>query len=137
VVAAIVGNTLVHFIVRKYRKTWFVVGILAATIILSTLLLGYTGFYRTLRSWLQVLHLMLVCSLSTLPLDPPSLPRTLYISSLPFVVALTLLLTLVCMQDEDMGWRDLCMDRSHMLDEGPSSSHVPRSFPWINVVELF
>ena len=29
------------------------VAILAATILLSTVLLGYTGFYRTLRSWLQ------------------------------------------------------------------------------------
>jgi hypothetical protein len=24
VIAAIVGNTVVHFIVRKYHKTWFV-----------------------------------------------------------------------------------------------------------------
>lgn len=131
VVAAVVGNTLVHFIVRKYRKTWFVVGILASTIILSTLLLGYTGFYRTLRSWLQVVHLSL---------DPPSLSRTPDISSHPSNATLSLHRDTDCvvgMQDEDMGWRDLCMDRSHMLSEDPSSSHFPRHFPWVNVVDLF
>ena len=53
IVSAGVGNTLVHYVVRKYKKTWFVVTILALVILLSTVLLGYTGFYRTLRSWLQ------------------------------------------------------------------------------------
>jgi len=90
VVAAVVGNTLIHFIVRKYKKTWFVVAILAITIILSTFLLGYTGFYRTMRSWLQ---------------------------------------------DEDMGFRDLCDDRSHMLEEneGPKA----HGFPWVSPVDMF
>ena len=54
VLAAIVGNTLINYVVRKYRKTWFVIAILAAVILLSTVLLGYTGFFRTLRSYLQV-----------------------------------------------------------------------------------
>jgi len=52
--ASAFGNIIVHFWVRKYRKTWFVVFILAITIILSGLMLGYMGFYRTLRAALQV-----------------------------------------------------------------------------------
>ena len=52
--ASAFGNIIVNFWVRKYRKTWFVVFILALTIILSGLLLGYMGFYRTLRAALQV-----------------------------------------------------------------------------------
>jgi hypothetical protein len=52
--ASAFGNIVVHFWVRKYRKTWFVVFILALTIILSGLMLGYMGFYRTLRAGLQV-----------------------------------------------------------------------------------
>ena len=54
VLAAIVGNTLINYVVRKYRKTWFVIAILAAIVLLSTVLLGYTGCIRTLRSYLQV-----------------------------------------------------------------------------------
>ena len=73
VFAAALGNTLIHWVVRKYRQTWFVVAILATVILLSTVLLGYLGFYRTLRSWLQ---------------------------------------------GEDMGFHDICNDRSHMLNEG-------------------
>jgi hypothetical protein len=56
--------------VRKYRKPWFVVAILAATIVLSGLILGYMGFFRALHSALQ---------------------------------------------GEDMGWKDICNDRAHML----------------------
>ncbi|EKX32257.1 hypothetical protein GUITHDRAFT_148761 [Guillardia theta CCMP2712] len=52
-VAASIGNTAIHHVSRKYRKTWFVVAILAITIGLSAVLLGYVGYYRAIRSWLE------------------------------------------------------------------------------------
>jgi len=52
-VAAAIGNTVIHYVSRKYRKTWFVVAILAITIGLSAVLLGYVGYYRAIRSWLE------------------------------------------------------------------------------------
>ena len=56
--------------VRKYRKTWFVVVILATTIVLSGLILAYMGFFRALR---------------------------------------------LALQGEDLGWKDICNDSSHMF----------------------
>ena len=55
VISAVVGNTIINYAVRKYRRTWFVIAILAASILLSMALLGYLGLFRTLRSYLQVL----------------------------------------------------------------------------------
>jgi hypothetical protein len=77
ILAAIVGNTLINYVVRKYRKTWFVIAILAAVILLSTILLGYTGFFRTLRSYLQVFP---APRMSRQPLASRLLPCTVNLS---------------------------------------------------------
>jgi hypothetical protein len=65
VISAVVGNTIINYAVRKYRRTWFVIAILAASILLSMVLLGYLGLFRTLRSYLQVLPLFPSPSCST------------------------------------------------------------------------
>ena len=45
-VAGAVGSTGVGYLVRRYRKTWFVVAILAAVFSLSSLLMAYSGMER-------------------------------------------------------------------------------------------
>jgi|LauGreDrversion2_3_1035106.scaffolds.fasta_scaffold235246_1 hypothetical protein len=72
VISAVVGNTIINYAVRKYRKTWFVIAILAASILLSMVLLGYLGLFRTLRSYLEVLPLphlaaLVLCTWHTTP----------------------------------------------------------------------
>lgn len=44
--SAAVGNTVVSWLVKKYKKTYFLVFMLAVTIGLSTVLMGYTGMRR-------------------------------------------------------------------------------------------
>ncbi|EKX43372.1 hypothetical protein GUITHDRAFT_95350 [Guillardia theta CCMP2712] len=46
-----IGNTVVSFFVKKYKKTWFVVAILSAVLAASTVLMGYAGFERAELSY--------------------------------------------------------------------------------------
>jgi uncharacterized membrane protein YfcA len=41
-----VGNTGVNFLVKKYKKTWFVVAILTFVLFMSVFLMGYAGYVR-------------------------------------------------------------------------------------------
>mmetsp|Transcript_27209 Transcript_27209/g.65647 ORF Transcript_27209/g.65647 Transcript_27209/m.65647 type:complete len:557 (-) Transcript_27209:539-2209(-) len=50
-VAAGIGNAVMYWMVKRYNKTWFVVGALAFLIGASTILLGISGIYRLWRSW--------------------------------------------------------------------------------------
>jgi uncharacterized membrane protein YfcA len=50
-VAAAVGNTVMYYLVKKYKKTWFVVAVLCAMIGGSTILLAVTGIYRSWAAW--------------------------------------------------------------------------------------
>mmetsp|Transcript_1926 Transcript_1926/g.5089 ORF Transcript_1926/g.5089 Transcript_1926/m.5089 type:complete len:97 (-) Transcript_1926:32-322(-) len=48
--AGAVGNTVVGYFVRKYRKTWFVVAILTFVLFLSAFLMGYAGYVRQMAA---------------------------------------------------------------------------------------
>lgn len=41
-----IGNTVVGYLIKKYKKTWFVVALLSAILALSTVLMGYAGYER-------------------------------------------------------------------------------------------
>jgi len=41
-----VGNTSVNWLVKKYKKTWFVVAILTFVLFMSVFLMGYAGYVR-------------------------------------------------------------------------------------------
>jgi hypothetical protein len=41
-----IGNTGVGYLVKKYKKTWFIVALLSAVLALSTFLMGYAGYER-------------------------------------------------------------------------------------------
>jgi hypothetical protein len=77
VISAVVGNTIINYAVRRYRRTWFVIAILAASILLSMVLLGYLGLFRTLRSYLEVLPLFPILQHLLRVLGTPRLERAL------------------------------------------------------------
>jgi len=45
-VGGAIGNTGVGFLVKKYKKTWFIVALLSGVLALSTFLMGYAGYER-------------------------------------------------------------------------------------------
>ena len=47
-VGGAIGNTAVGYLVKKYKKTWFVVALLSAVLALSTFLMGYAGYERAM-----------------------------------------------------------------------------------------
>jgi uncharacterized membrane protein YfcA len=47
-VGGAIGNTAVGWLVKKYKKTWFVVALLSAVLALSTFLMGYAGYERAM-----------------------------------------------------------------------------------------
>jgi uncharacterized membrane protein YfcA len=47
-VGGAIGNTVVGYFVKKYKKTWFVVAILSVVLAASTFLMGYAGYERAI-----------------------------------------------------------------------------------------